>query len=119
MDAGRPRAHTVLSLGQVSAGIDPIDGFPQVLRLQLLHLLAVHHGQLEWGALRRLKTLEAVALHHLDNLSAQVNRFDGLLTAQRANGGGWTEYDLLLGRALYLAPVEPVEKPEDALNRNP
>jgi 3'-5' exoribonuclease len=108
-DAGRLLGHTVLSLQAVAAAMATIDGFPESLRLQLLHLLAAHHGQLEWGAPRRPKTLEAVALHHLDNLSAQVDRFDSLLAARRVQGGGWTDYDLLLERALYQAPLEAAE----------
>jgi len=60
-----------------------------------------HHGRHEWGAARRPKSLEAIALHHLDNLDAQVNRFNQLLEHAREDGKAWTDYDRLLGRMLY------------------
>jgi len=42
-----------------------------------------------------------VALHHLDNLDAQVNRIKLLTETARTNGDPWTPYDRLLGRSLY------------------
>jgi 3'-5' exoribonuclease len=100
-DAGKLIGHVVLSESMVSAGIRTIAGFPPKRANELLHLIISHHGRYEWGAARRPKSLEAIALHHLDNLDAQVNRFNLLLESARQNGKSWTDYDRMLGRMLY------------------
>ncbi len=45
------------------------------VRLHLLHLVASHHGELEYGSPIVPKTPEAVALHYLDNLDAKLEMF--------------------------------------------
>jgi 3'-5' exoribonuclease len=42
------------------------------VRLHLLHLIASHHGQREFGAPVTPRTAEAWALHQLDNLDARI-----------------------------------------------
>jgi 3'-5' exoribonuclease len=93
--------HVVLGARRVARAIDAIDGFPKERAAGLLHLVVSHHGRLEWGSPRRPKSIEAVALHHLDNLDAQVNRFSLLTDNARTNGDRWTPYDRTLGRSLY------------------
>ncbi len=98
---GKLVGHVVLSERFVSKAIRAIDGFPKNRELDILHLILSHHGRYEWGATRRPKSLEAIALHHLDNLDAQVNRFNQLLETARAKDQTWTDYDRFLGRMLY------------------
>ncbi|MFU8893088.1 MAG: 3'-5' exoribonuclease YhaM family protein [Luteolibacter sp.] len=42
------------------------------VRLHLLHLIASHHGQFEFGSPTLPRTPEAYALHHIDNLDAKL-----------------------------------------------
>jgi 3'-5' exoribonuclease len=42
------------------------------VRIHLLHLIASHHGQLEFGSPVLPKTPEAFALHYIDNLDAKM-----------------------------------------------
>ena len=42
------------------------------VRLHLLHLIAAHHGELEFGSPVQPKTPEAIALHYIDNLDAKL-----------------------------------------------
>lgn len=42
------------------------------VRLHLLHLLASHHGELQFGSPVVPKTPEAWALHHIDNMDAKL-----------------------------------------------
>jgi 3'-5' exoribonuclease len=52
------------------------------VRLHLLHLVAAHHGALEFGSPVVPKTPEAWALHHIDNLDAKLEMmFQGYHTA--------------------------------------
>ena len=73
------------------------------MALRLRHMILSHHGRYEWGSPRRPKTLEAVALHHIENLDAQVNRSHRILAARRDPEKPWTEYDTLLRRYLYAS----------------
>jgi 3'-5' exoribonuclease len=45
------------------------------LRLHLLHLVASHHGQLEFGSPVLPKTPEAALLHFIDNIDARMEMF--------------------------------------------
>ncbi|WP_395737499.1 HD domain-containing protein [Prosthecobacter sp.] len=47
----------------------------EIVRLHLLHLIAAHHGSLEFGSPVLPKTPEAVALHHVDNIDAKLEMF--------------------------------------------
>lgn len=47
----------------------------EMVRLHLLHLIASHHGQYEFGSPVLPKTPEAVALHHVDNIDAKMEMF--------------------------------------------
>ncbi len=45
------------------------------VRLHLLHLIASHHGELEFGSPVVPKTPEALALNHADNIDAKMEMF--------------------------------------------
>ncbi len=97
---GRLLGHIVIGDEMISTAIQSIQDFPAQLILSLRHMLLAHHGRYEYGSPRRPQTLEAITLHHLENLSAQINRFHQLIEA-RPPGEEWTEYDRLLERQLY------------------
>ena len=100
-DEGRLLGHVVLGDEAVGGAIAQLPDFPAELQMRVRHMLLSHHGRYEWGSPRRPQTLEAIALHHIEDLSAQVNRFQQLLGARREGSGAWTDYDRLLGRQLY------------------
>lgn len=99
-DEGRLIGHIVLGEEMLNSALTNLPEFPQELALRLRHMLLAHHGRHEWGSPRRPMTLEAIALHQVENLSAQINRFDSLMTSRQA-GESWTAYDRMLGRQLY------------------
>lgn len=105
-DGGHLLGHIVLGERAVSRAIDAMDGFPEGLALEVLHMIVAHHGRHEWGSPRRPKSMEAIALHHLDNLDAQVNRFKQLTMESRTKGERWTAYDRMLRRSLYVGQSE-------------
>mgnify|MGYP003694340411 CR=1 FL=1 len=52
-------------------------------RLHLLHLIASHHGDMQFGSPVYPKTPEAMTLHYIDNLDARLEMFAaGCLTAK-------------------------------------
>ena len=105
-DEGRLLGHVVLSERMITERMAEIPDFPPELALRLRHLVVSHHGRYEWGSPRRPKTLEACALHYIENLDAQVNRFAQIIAARRDKTKPWTEYDTLLKRYLYAGQEE-------------
>jgi 3'-5' exoribonuclease len=52
------------------------------VRLHLLHLIASHHGEPQFGSPVYPKTPEAVVLHHVDNIDAKLEMFaEGYLSS--------------------------------------
>ncbi|MBV9618169.1 MAG: HD domain-containing protein, partial [Verrucomicrobia bacterium] len=53
------------------------------VRVHLLHLVASHHGEKEFGSPVEPRTPEAMALHYIDNLDARLEMFAaGYVTAK-------------------------------------
>ncbi len=104
-DEGRLLGHIVMGDELVRDALANFPDFPAELGLRLRHMLIAHHDRLEWGSPKRPVTVEAIALHHIENLSAQINRFQSLLE-ERPTGEAWTTYDRLLGRQLYGGATE-------------
>ena len=113
-DEGRLLGHIVIADEMISNAIRQLPDFPEDLALTLRHMLVSHHGRYEWGSPRRPKTLEAIALHHLENLSAQINRFS-LILENRLPGEDWTTYDRLLRRQLYSSGESDLSIEEDSM----
>ena len=52
------------------------------VRLHLLHLIASHHGEMQFGSPVWPKTPEAIVLHHVDNIDAKLEMMaDGYATS--------------------------------------
>ena len=75
--------------------------FPQDLANQLRHMIVSHHGTLEFGSPKVPMTLEAIALHHLDNLDAKLHSVKQLIADDVNTDSPWTVYHPSLGRKLY------------------
>jgi 3'-5' exoribonuclease len=58
--------------GEASAGWEKLEPASEDVRLHLLHLIAAHHGELQFGSPVHPKTPEAWALHYVDNLDAKL-----------------------------------------------
>jgi len=114
-DAGRLVGHVVMGERMVSAAADAAPGFPPELKLQLSHALLSHHGQREFGAPTVPQTVEAIALHHVEDLGAKVKHFLEVLDKQTDATRAWSDYDKLYERYLYRRPVGEPENgdPDD------
>jgi len=104
-DRGQMVGHIVIGvqmLGQKIASLEEAgEPFPAELRLQLEHMIVSHHGQIEFGSPKLPVTLEAVALHHLDNLDAKISSYTSVIEADVAADGNWTNYTPSIGRKLW------------------
>lgn len=107
---GRLLGHVVLGERIIAGYIEQLPGFPEELAMHVSHILLSHQGEVEYGSPERPKTLEALLVHHADNLDARAAMF--LETTQNVSPGGWSHHENPLDRALYLP--EPVEEEPEA-----
>jgi 3'-5' exoribonuclease len=105
-DAGQLLGHTVLAVSMLDrkiADAEKLSGEPMhpetVLRLK--HMIVSHHGQYEYGAPKLPMTLEAIALHHLDNLDAKLHSFEQLIRDDANLDSSWTQFHHNLNRKLF------------------
>ena len=77
------------------------ENFPEDLANQLRHIIVSHHGTQEFGSPKVPMTLEAIALHHLDNLDAKLHSVKQLIADDVNTDSPWTVYHPSLGRKLY------------------
>jgi 3'-5' exoribonuclease len=81
------------------------------VRLHLLHLIASHHGELEFGSPVVPKTPEAQALHYIDNLDAKMEMFErGYQVAPELGKHVYDRVRPLPGRLISPLPVFEVHE---------
>ena len=105
-DRGQMLGHIVIGvqmLGDQIAALEAKSGapFPAELRLHLEHLIVSHHGQLEYGSPKLPLTLEAVTLHHIDNMDAKITSYRSVIESDVSADGNWTNYNPSIGRKLW------------------
>jgi 3'-5' exoribonuclease len=102
-DAGRLVGHVVLGEQIVSRAIDglarPLD---RDVALRLMHAILAHHGEREWGAPCRPCSLEALLLHHADNLDAQAAAFLDAVSGAAVLEQRWSARGSAFGRPLLV-----------------
>jgi 3'-5' exoribonuclease len=105
-DEGQLLGHMVLAISMIDAKVreaERLSGepFPKPLVTEIKHMVISHHGEYEFGSAKLPMTLEAVALHHLDNLDAKLASFTQLIKDCPNVESNWTQYYANLGRKLY------------------
>jgi 3'-5' exoribonuclease len=75
--------------------------FPAELLLRLKHMIVSHHGTHEFGSPKLPMTLEAIALHYLDNLDAKIHTFGREIREDPSRDSSWTPFQQSLGRRLF------------------
>ncbi|MHB1662197.1 MAG: 3'-5' exoribonuclease YhaM family protein, partial [bacterium] len=101
-DEGRLLGHIVLGIAAIDKKIAEIPGFPEKLRLLLLHSIAAHHGEMEYGSPKRPKTIEAFLLHYIDNMDSKTNQFADFIDN---NITQWSQFSKPLDRYLLNSKI--------------
>lgn len=119
-------------LGHLSIGIEllnalwrelPKEGWETLcppseeVRLHLLHLVAAHHGQLEFGSPVLPKTPEATILHFIDNIDARLEMFSAAYQTAAGETNSKTPLDWV--RPLGVAPITSLPAYRGASAQNP
>ncbi len=99
-DAGRFLGHVIQGVTFITEKVAKLPSFPESKLQQLLHCVVSHHGELEWGSPKRPKTIEALILHHVDNLDAKVKGFLEIVEGSR--DAAWTDLRNLFRRPLHV-----------------
>ncbi len=71
-DEGQLLGHVYMGAQMVSEAIDKIEGFPPVLKNELIHCILAHHGELEYGSPKKPAIAEALALSLADLTDARM-----------------------------------------------
>ena len=99
-DIGNLLGHISMEAQWIQKAADAIPGFPDELRLQLIHIVLSHHGKLEFGSPVLPKTPEALIVHYLDDLDGKL---EVMFRTIRDEGGDshWSAYNRTLERMIY------------------
>lgn len=111
-DEGRLIGHVVLGERIVHAAVSRLRSpVHPALMARLSHAMLSHHGELEWGSPKRPATLEALLLHHADNMDAKATGFTELIAGASALDERWTDAQNLFRRPLYAPSLAENERP--------
>ncbi len=110
-DAGNLVGHIALEAEWISRVAGQIPGFPEDLRMQILHIVLSHHGRLDFGSPVLPKTPEALLVHYLDDLDGKLEVMFRALQDE-TNGGSWSPYSRALDRMVYRRRWPQVEGEE-------
>ncbi|HZZ27314.1 MAG TPA: HD domain-containing protein [Pirellulales bacterium] len=110
-DAGQLLGHVVLAITMLDKKLCQAEELlgeplPEETVLRLKHMIISHHGEYEFGAPKLPMTLEAIALHQLDNLDAKLHNFHQLMRDAANLDSSWTQYHQSLGRKLFKGHAE-------------
>ncbi|MBI9071252.1 MAG: HD domain-containing protein [Melioribacteraceae bacterium] len=114
-DKGKLIGHIVIAALLIEKKADQINGFPQDLKNQIIHLVLSHQGKLEFASPVEPKTLEAIVLYHADELSAKTNAYKQAIKAEEKSGKSWTRFLPLAGTSLMIPKETEDEAPKESL----
>ncbi|MCB5270469.1 MAG: HD domain-containing protein [Candidatus Cloacimonetes bacterium] len=103
-DEGRLLGHLSMSDQIAVEAAAKIPGFPEDLLLNVRHMILAHHGEYEKASVRLPQTLEALILHHCDNLDAQAAGVSQLLAAAPPEAV-WSEFDRINNRYYRIVRI--------------
>lgn len=102
---GRLVGHITLGAIFVQEKIKQIQGFPEEVERQLLHLILSHQGDPAMGSPVKPMTLEALVLHYADDLDSKLNAL-ARIRARTPEGQPFSDYIKLMERFFYFGTEE-------------
>jgi 3'-5' exoribonuclease len=110
-DEGQLLGHLIIAIEMLSDKVREIElikpeSIPQETVLRLKHMILSHHGTYEYGSPKLPMTIEAMILHHLDNIDAKYNEFQQLMETDPNRDSAWTQYHQRLDRKLFKGHVD-------------
>ena len=111
-DEGQLVGHLVMGVELLAAKVEQCaelmgEPFPAELLLRLKHMIVSHHGSYEFGSPKLPMTLEAIALHLIDNLDAKIHAFTREIRDDPSRDSSWTPFQQNMGRRLFKGHATP------------
>ena len=100
-DEGQLLGHLISGIQIVDEKAKQVGGFPKILLDLLKHMILSHHGEYEWGSPKLPMTVEALALHYLDNLDAKIHAFNKAISNDKDTQDNWTAFNKMFERKLF------------------
>lgn len=101
-DKGKLLGHIVIGALEIAEKARKIQGFPDELKNQLIHLVLSHQGKLEYASPVVPRTLESIILYQADELSAKTNAYKSAIMADSNGSSRWTKHLSLIATSLYI-----------------
>jgi len=105
-DAGQLLGHIYMGAARVEAAINRIDGFPDELRLRVVHGILAHHGEKDKGSPVTPRTPEAIVVHYADNLDGSLRGWVDHVSRERTVDTAWTSRSGMHDASLYIGSGE-------------
>ncbi len=100
-EEGMLMSHVFLGTEMVSKVIDKIPEFPKNLKNKIKHIILSHHGELEYGALKRPQFPEAATIYYADLTDSQITQYIRIKKDTKDNTEDFRTYSKYLGE-IYL-----------------
>lgn len=96
-DPGQLLGHIIIGSQMIDRASAGIQGFPEKLKNELIHLILSHHGEYEFGSPKKPALIEAIILAYVDNIDAKVETMhEAFMSKQPQNQDGWLGFNKLL-----------------------
>ncbi len=110
---GQLLGHIVIGLRILGDKVREMPDFPPKLRTLLEHMIISHHGELAFGSPKVPVFLEALLLHHLDNLDSKMEAMRSALKRDAVAQGEFTGWipsleRVILRKERYFEAVIPI-----------
>ena len=108
---GKLIGHLVMGAEMVGNRAATLQGFPEKKLRQVKHLILSHHGDYAFGSPKLPMTLEAIALHFIDNLDAKLMGVYAHLKRHAKEDSDWSPFHRIYGQMFYgpEIPTDPDE----------
>ena len=103
-DEGQFLGHIVIGAEMVSDKVKNIEGFPTLLKQELIHCILAHHGEYEYGSPKKPSIVEAVALNLADNTDAKMETFTEIIN--NITEPGWQGFNRLFETNLFDSKLD-------------
>ena len=100
-DAGRMLGHISMGNAMVEVRCSQMPDLPPAKKVAVQHLILTHHGQREYGSPQLPATLEALILHHADQLDAQASAYNEWRKETARTGVRWERHRMFEGRPMF------------------
>lgn len=90
--SGQLLGHIIIGLRIIDEKLGDLPEFPSKLRLLVEHMVLSHHGEMEFGSPKVPMFLEALLLHHLDNLDSKMETMRVAAERDRLAEGSFTPW---------------------------